>query len=60
MDFFTVPTLTGGVLFVLVMLSHYRRRIVHLAITWELQGQYSVIQLFWPRGTRRCDPGPTI
>jgi putative transposase len=33
MDFFTVPTLTGRVLFVLVLLSHHRRRIVHLAIT---------------------------
>ena len=33
MDFFTVPTLTGRVLFVLVFLSHHRRRIVHLAIT---------------------------
>ena len=33
MDFFTVPTLTGRVLFVLVLLSQHRRRIVHLAIT---------------------------
>ena len=33
MDFFTVPTLTGRVLFVLVVLSHRRRRIVHLNIT---------------------------
>jgi putative transposase len=33
MDFFTVPTLTGRVLFVLVLLSHDRRRIVRLAIT---------------------------
>jgi putative transposase len=33
MDFFTVPTLTGRVLFVLVLLGHHRRRIVHLAIT---------------------------
>jgi putative transposase len=33
MDFFTVPTLTGRVLVVLVVLSHHRRRIVHLAIT---------------------------
>jgi hypothetical protein len=30
MDFFTVPTLTGRVLFVLVILSHQRRRIVHV------------------------------
>src|SRR5713101_6497169 len=33
MDFFTVPTLTGRVLFVFVLLAHQRRRIVHLAIT---------------------------
>jgi transposase InsO family protein len=33
MDFFTVPTLTGRILFVLVLLAHQRRRVVHLAIT---------------------------
>jgi putative transposase len=33
MDFFTVPTLTGRVLFVLIVLSHRRRRIVHFNIT---------------------------
>jgi transposase len=33
MDFFTVSTLTGRVLFVLVILSHQRRRIVHVNIT---------------------------
>jgi len=33
MDFFTVPTLTGRVLFVLVMLTHQRRRIIHVNIT---------------------------
>src|SRR2546426_11398861 len=33
MDFFTVPTLTGRVLFVLVLLTHARRRIVHVAVT---------------------------
>jgi transposase InsO family protein len=33
MDFFTVPTLTGHVLFVLIVLSHVRRRIVHFNIT---------------------------
>jgi transposase InsO family protein len=32
-DFFTVPTLTGRLLFVLVVLSHCRRRIVHFNIT---------------------------
>jgi putative transposase len=33
MDFFTVPTLTGRMLFVLVILSHQRRRIVHVNVT---------------------------
>jgi hypothetical protein len=33
MDFFTVPTLTGRIPFVLVLLRHQRRRVVHLAIT---------------------------
>ena len=33
LDFFTVPTLTGRVVFVLVLLSHHRRHIVHLRIT---------------------------
>jgi putative transposase len=33
MDFFTVPTLTGRVLSVLIVLAHHRRRIVHLNIT---------------------------
>jgi transposase InsO family protein len=33
MDFFTVPTLTGRVLFVLVLVSHHRRRIIHVNIT---------------------------
>jgi putative transposase len=33
LDFFTVPTVTGRVLFVLVLLAHHRRRIVHVRIT---------------------------
>jgi len=33
MDFFTVATVTGRVLFVLVLLAHQRRRVVHVAIT---------------------------
>jgi len=32
-DFFTVPTLTGRVLFVLVLLAHQRRRVVHVTVT---------------------------
>ena len=32
-DFFVVPTVTGRVLFVLVLLAHNRRRVVHIAVT---------------------------
>jgi putative transposase len=32
-DFFTVPTVTFRVLFVLVVLSHHRRRLVHFNVT---------------------------
>jgi putative transposase len=32
-DFFTVPTVTFRVLFVLVVLSHHRRRVVHFNVT---------------------------
>jgi putative transposase len=32
-DFFTVPTATFRVLFVLVILSHDRRRVVHVNVT---------------------------
>jgi len=33
MDFFTVATLTGRVLFVLMLLSHHRRRVIHFNVT---------------------------
>ncbi len=33
LDFFTVPTLTGRVRFVLVVLAHERRRILHVNVT---------------------------
>jgi transposase InsO family protein len=33
MDFFTVPTLSFSVLYVLVILQHQRRRVVHLNVT---------------------------
>ena len=68
MDFFTVPTLTGRVLFVLVLLTHHRRRIVHFAITehptaaWRAQ---RLIEVF-PDDTvaagaaRRSAPTPSI
>ena len=45
MDFFTVPTLTGRVLFVLVLLSHQRRRIVHVNITDHPTATWSAQQV---------------
>src|SRR5712671_1036823 len=33
MDFFTVPTVTGRILFVFVVLLHHRRRIAHFNVT---------------------------
>ena len=45
LDFFTVPTLTGRVLFVLVLLSHHRRRIVHLRITEHPTADWTAQQI---------------
>jgi putative transposase len=45
MDFFTVPTLTGRVLFVLVLLSHDRRRIVHVNVTDHPTATWSAQQV---------------
>ncbi len=45
MDFFTVPTLAGRVLFVLVLLSHHRRRIVHVRITEHPTAEWTAQQI---------------
>lgn len=45
MDFFTVSTVTGRVLFVLVLLRHYRRRIVHVNITEHPTAEWTAQQL---------------
>jgi transposase InsO family protein len=45
LDFFTVPTLTGRVLFVLVLLSHHRRRIVHLRIAEHPTADWTAQQI---------------
>src|SRR2546421_81533 len=45
MDFFTVPTLTGRVLFVLVLLTHQRRRIVHVSITEHPTAEWTAQQV---------------
>jgi hypothetical protein len=45
MGFFTVPTLTGGVLFVVIVLSHVRRRIVHLNTTEHPTAEWTAQQV---------------
>jgi len=45
MDFFTVSTLTGRVLFVLIVLSHVRRRIVHFNVTEHPTAQWTAQQV---------------
>jgi putative transposase len=45
MDFFTVPTLTGRVFFVLVLLAHDRRRIVHVNCTAHPTSAWTAQQL---------------
>lgn len=44
-DFFTVPTLTGRVLFVFVVLLHHRRRIVHVNVTEHPTAAWTAQQL---------------
>jgi putative transposase len=45
MDFFTVPTLTGRVLFVFLLLAHHRRRIVHFNITEHPTAEWTAQQV---------------
>jgi putative transposase len=45
MDFFTVSTLTGRVLFVLVPIAHDRRRIVHVNVTEHPTAAWTAQQL---------------
>jgi putative transposase len=45
MDFFTVSTVTGRVLFVLILLSHDRRRIVHVNCTDHPTSAWTAQQL---------------
>jgi putative transposase len=45
LDFFTVPTVTFRVLFVLVILAHERHRIVHVNVTEHPTAQWTVQQV---------------
>jgi len=51
LDFFTVPTATFRVLFVLVILSHDRRRILHLNVTEHPTAAWTARQLLEMCGT---------
>ena len=44
-DFFVVPTVTYRLLFVLVMLAHDRRRVVHVAVTEHPTSAWTAQQL---------------
>jgi putative transposase len=44
-DFFTVPTITGRILFVFVVLSHDRRRVVHFNVTPHPTAAWTAQQL---------------
>jgi len=44
-DFFVVPTVTCRLLFVLVMLAHDRRRVVHVAVTAHPTAAWTAQQL---------------
>jgi transposase InsO family protein len=44
-DFFVVPTATGRLLFVLVILAHARRRVVHVAVTEQPTAAWTSQQL---------------
>jgi putative transposase len=53
MDLLTVPTFTGRVLFVFVLLSHQRRRIIHVNITEHPTAAWTAQQMIeaFPDGT---------
>ena len=45
MDFFTVPTLTFGVLYWFFVIDHDRRRILHLNVTRNPNARWVALQL---------------
>jgi len=45
MDFFTVPTLTFGVLYCLFVIGHERRRVLHFSVTRHPTSTWIVQQL---------------
>jgi hypothetical protein len=49
LDFFVVPTVTFRMLFVLVILAHERRRIIHFSITEHPTAQWTAQQMDCPQ-----------
>jgi putative transposase len=56
MDFFTVATVTGRVLFVLLVLSHERRRVVHFNVTEHPTAEWTAQQIIdaFPNDAAPC------
>jgi putative transposase len=54
-DFFTVPTLTGRVLFVLVALSYCRRRIAYFNVTEHPTAAWAAQQVVDASGRHRAE-----
>ena len=44
-DFFTVPTVSGGVLFVFLVLAHHRRKVLHFKVTDSPSARWTAQQL---------------
>ena len=61
MDFFVVPTVTGRLLYVLVVMTHQRRQIVHFHITeaptaaWTSQQVVNVYHVHHPHRSLQHD-----
>ena len=55
MDFFTVPTATFRVLFVFIVLSHDRRRVLHFNVTDHPSEEWTGSKN--PRSPQVGDPG---
>jgi putative transposase len=56
LDFFTVPTATFRVLFVLIVLSHGRRRLVHFNVTEHPTAEWTARQLLQACGLEEETP----
>jgi len=53
-DFFTVPTARLRILFVLVVLAHHRRRVLHFNVTEHPTGTWTAQQLIELRRSPIC------